>query len=238
MLPSTLADATKAVLPANKNPVVKIALIGTVILVVLAGAFWAGTQLSNSFPVMRDPSSTPSHTASATQLLLPSKTPSETPTSSLTPVPSDTSTPTITSTPPCGDITVNGFWIGSQVEILKDYAKALQIKCGTRFYPSCDKTVSFPILLTLTQNGCDISGQYGSGSSIFSFKPTCDIHGSITGNTIFFPLQSCLFTNTAAQLEFYAGKLVDELNGGLPVCKNQSTGTYTVTCYIHLERER
>ncbi len=235
---STSADATKAVLPANRQPTVKMVLIGAAILVVLVSVFWAGAKLSKGFPAMADPGATPSRTADAAQTRQPSETPSKTPTLTLTPPPTDTPTPTITSTPPCWDMDVSGFWIGNHVEILKDYAKSQKINCGTYSNPSCDKTISDPILLTLTQNGCDIAGQYGTGSSIFSFKPACDIHGSIIGNTITFPLQSCLFTNTAARLEFFAGKLVDELNGGLPVCKNQSTGTYAVTCYIHLERVR
>jgi tRNA A-37 threonylcarbamoyl transferase component Bud32 len=230
--------ATKAVLPANKRPIGKIILIGAATLAVMAGMVWVGTQLSKGFPALADPSETPTHTESATQLILPSKTPSETPTLTLTLPPMDTPTPTITSPPPCGDINVSGFWIGKQEEVLKDYAKSLKINCGTYSNPSCDKYVSYPILLMLSQNGCDVSGQYGTGSSIYSFKPSCDIQGSITGNTIVFPLQPCLFTGVTAKLEFFSGKLVDELNGGLPVCQNQSTGTYTVTCYIHLERER
>jgi hypothetical protein len=229
---------TNAAAPISKRPAWKSILIGLSALVVLGGVFWAGMTLSKDSIAITEPSATPTHTESATQLILPSKTPSETPTLTLTLLPTDTPTPTITSPPPCGDIDVSGFWIGKQEEVLKDYAKSLKINCGTYSNPSCDKYVSYPILLMLSQNGCDVSGQYGTGSSIYSFKPSCDIQGSIKGITITFPLQPCIFTSTTAQLEFFSGKLVDELNGGLPVCQNQSTGTYTVTCYIHLERER
>jgi serine/threonine protein kinase len=229
---------TNAAAPISKRPAWKLILIGLSALVVLGGVFWAGMTLSKDSIAITEPSATPTHTESATQLILPSKTPSETPTLTLTLPPTDTPTPTITSPPPCGDIDVSGFWIGKQEEVLKDYAKSLKINCGTYSNPSCDKYVSYPILLMLSQNGCDVSGQYGTGSSIYSFKPSCDIQGSIKGITITFPLQPCIFTSTTAQLEFFSGKLVDELNGGLPVCQNQSTGTYTVTCYIHLERER
>lgn len=234
---STLGSAeglrTNAAAPISKRPAWKMILIGLAAIIVLGGVFGAGMTLSKGLPALADPSETPTITASMTWTPLPSKTPTYT----FTPPPTDTPTATMTSTPACADFDVSGFWIGKQEEVLKDYAKSLKIKCGTYSNPDCDKYVSYPILLMLSQNGCDVSGQYGTGSSIFGFKPTCDINGTIKENTITFPLQSCLFTGTAAQLEFFSGKLVDELNGGLPVCKNQSTGTYTVSCYIHLERE-
>jgi serine/threonine protein kinase len=241
---SASTDATKAVLPANRQPIRKIILIGAAVLVVLAGVFWAGTQLSNGLPFAADPSATPSITASATQLILPSKTPSEMLTPSLTPPPTDTPTPTITSTPPCGYIDVSGFWKGKQAEIARNYYKVNHqppYLYGCNFPENCDKIYNYPISLLLTQSGCAVFGEFGTGL-VNSFKSSCEIQGTITDSSIHFPLQSCLFTGTAVQMDFYSGKLVDELSGSLPpmVCKNASLNDseISVSCYIHLERDR
>ena len=231
---SASADATKAVLPANKKPMLKIALIGATILIVLAAVFWAGAQLAKGFPAMADPSATPSLTASATQRILPSKTPTETSTPSLTPLPTDTPTPTITSTPPCGDINVSGFWIGKQVDVQKDYYK----KYPRFIYGnSNDKASDYPMSLMLNQTGCEVSGQLGKGS-IAGFKPICEIQGSIIDNTLNIAFTPCLFTGSAISLEYLSGESVDELNGVPPICRIPAEVNVPVYCYIHLERQR
>jgi hypothetical protein len=222
---------TNAAVPISKRPAWKLILIGFATIVVLGGVFGAGMALSKGLPALADPSETPTITASTTQTLLPSKTPTHT----FTPPPTDTPTATMTSTPACADFDVSGFWDGKQIEVLKDYWKKNVDASGhLNCYVNCDQTKRYLISLMLTQSGCEISGQSGTGSSN-SFKPSCEIQGSITGNTIVFPLQPCLFTGVTAKLEFFSGKLVDEMNGALPVCKDSYPD---VSCYVHLERER
>lgn len=229
------SPAPPTALPAVKRPAWKMIPIGFAALVVLMGVFWVGMTLSKGLPAMADPSEIPTRTASMTQTPLPS----EFPTITFTHPPTDTPNPTITSTPPCADIDVSGFWSGVQVEILKDYYRAYPQERRACYNDrlGCDKSVSYPILLLLTQNGCNISGQFGSGS-INSFKPSCEIQGTITDSTLYFSKQPCGDISSISTLEFYSGKLVDELNGMPLFCKNVSTGTYTVTCYVHLEQER
>jgi serine/threonine protein kinase len=238
---SASADEPKAVLPAKKLPIMNMVLISAAVLVVLVSVFWAGTQLSNGLPFAADPSAISSHTADALQLIPQGKAPSETLTLTFTPPPTDTPTPTITSTPPCGDIDLSGFWVGKQAEVLTDYFRAhpdeLHALSCTR--KNCDKSIDYPISLLLAQNGCDVSGQFGSGS-INSFKPSCDIQGTIEGNKLLLPGYRCSSFSSVTRLDFFSGEFVDELNGAPPICKNASynSGTISVSCYIHLERER
>jgi hypothetical protein len=90
--------------------------------------------------------------------------------------------------------------------------------------------------LVLNQSGCDISGQLGSGS-IASFRPSCDIQGTIEGSALHFPAQQCLFKGET-HLDFFSGSAVDELNGTLSNCRYIPELEFPVYCNIHLERER